>query len=1055
MQGHHFICYSPADGLDFALRLYNALVAGPPPLGVWMDKHDLRPGGDWRHEIVEALGSCTSLLFIITEDSVAPHSVCEEEWSRALRYKKPIVPLLLQANVKLPFGLANRQFIDFSGNFAQGLAKLRDHLHWLASPAGVLNQLTYELQDARRDLSRAGDEPQKRERAEKDIADLEKRVAEQRRVVEDPEGAARKVQQRIESGLERERKPDRRPTGEQRIRFINQPPGVAPDYFQDRHVETKILVNFLKDDSRRMMTVIARGGMGKTAVVCRLLKAIENGYLPDDGAEMVVDGIVYLSETGSRRVNFANLFEDLCKLVPDSDASSLREMYKQGQLSVAFKMRALLQRGFSTGRVVVLLDNFEDVLDPETRNIKDTELDEALRTLLAAPHHGVKVIITTRLPLQDLALVEPGRQGRVEIDKGLQYPYAEEVLRAMDADGTLGLKSASDQLLAQARDRTLGHPKALEALAAILASDRNTSLEELLAETQKLPGNVTEALVGEAFNRLDFLAQFVLKALAIYACPVTPAAVDYLLQPYLPGVDAAVTLGRLVNMNFARKEGGKYYLHPVDRAYALSRLPPGKPQDRATIATRIGDEGARRQVKGKACIVLSLAPPFTQYALRNRGANYFRKARLPRREWKTLADLAPQLAEFELRLAGEDYDTAAVVLRDIAFEYLYLWGHFRLMIELHERLLPRVRDPWRGDALLMLGVAKSRIGQYAEAIAYHEKALALCRAVNDRSSERCNLVNLGNCYADLGQTARAIEIVELALTIARSTRSRAGEATSLCVLGTFYKDLGKTTRAVDYLQKSLTISRELGDFHVQSVALENLASCFVAVGQPERAIDLSEQALAIVRTAGNRYVEGFCLKHISKALILDHKYDRAVEVATAAAAIAEDIGSSDLGIQSYECQALALFYLGDLGGARAAIERARQFETPLHTARVLSLLGLIAMHQSEPAVARQAFSDAVQCADALIQGCAENCPVLEAKALALCGLAICADSSSFPEDEAQNLIVAAVATYRAARKISLDAGYLILHVRLLDALAQCDPDRRLQPAQRAARGESH
>lgn len=40
-------------------------------------------------------------------------------------------------------------------------------------------------------------------------------------------------------------------------------------------------------------------------------------------------------------------------------------------------MRSLLE-AFPHGCVVVLLDNFEDVIDPATHNIRDAELDEAL-----------------------------------------------------------------------------------------------------------------------------------------------------------------------------------------------------------------------------------------------------------------------------------------------------------------------------------------------------------------------------------------------------------------------------------------------------------------------------------------------------------------------------------------------------------------------------------------------------------------------------------------------------------------------------------------------------
>ena len=115
-------------------------------------------------------------------------------------------------------------------------------------------------------------------------------------------------------------------------------------------------------------------------------------------------------------------------------------------------------------------------------------LDEALRALLAAPPHGVKVIVTTRVAPRGLLLDHPERQRRLDLDEGLGSPYAEQVLRARDPDGRLGLKTAPDELLDQARERTRGYPRALEALAAILAADRGTTLPELLDQTAAAAG---------------------------------------------------------------------------------------------------------------------------------------------------------------------------------------------------------------------------------------------------------------------------------------------------------------------------------------------------------------------------------------------------------------------------------------------------------------------------------------------------------------------------------------------------------------------------------------
>jgi len=302
------------------------------------------------------------------------------------------------------------------------------------------------------------------------------------------------------------------------------------------------------------MTVVGRAGIGKTAMVCRILKSLESGQLPDDLGPLPIDGIVYLSETGSRKINVPNLYADLCRLLTGEQCKKLNELYKNPKINTEIKIQSLLE-AFPTGRVLLLLDNFEDNVDTETREIKDVELKETLQAFLNLQHHAIKVIITTRVAPQDIALIQPGRQLPLQLDEGLESPYAENILREMDKDGKVGLKSAPDELLNEARIRILGYPRALEALFAILSADRETSLQEILADTEKmLPDHVVEQLVGEAFSRLDPNAQMVMQALAIYARPATTAAIDYLLQPHLAGVDSAPVLNRLVNISLSVKK---------------------------------------------------------------------------------------------------------------------------------------------------------------------------------------------------------------------------------------------------------------------------------------------------------------------------------------------------------------------------------------------------------------------------------------------------------------------------------------------------------------------
>jgi tetratricopeptide (TPR) repeat protein len=1044
--GYYFISYSSVDAKAAARQLADKLEGEPPNIPIWLDQRKLRPGDDWDEQIVEAIKACRGVLFVMTPDSVKANSVCKNEWVSALRYKKPVIPLRLHPDAELPFRLGSRQFIDFTGSLDAALARLRSHLDWRDSPAGRLQGLKERLADAERELPRADQDQEPR--IEQELGELRRQIAEQERVLADPKAATQRTQERIASALEREREPEERPAVGRRAKFINPPPLLAPTWFQDRHTETGEIGKFLKDDGLRLMTVVGRGGVGKTAMVCRLLKALEGGQLPDDGGPLAVDGIVYLSPVGAHKVNYPNLFADLTRLLPDDAAKRLERLYQDPQQSPKDQMLALLE-AFPDGRTVVLLDNFEDVVDAtiEPFTVSDAALDEGLRTVLTAPQHGVKVILTTRVAPGALLRVQPAHQRRLNLDEGLGSPFAENILKEMDPDGTLGLKSALPELLAAARERTGGFPRALEALVAILNADRDTSLPELLAETASLPGDVVQELVGEAFNRLDPLAQQVMQALAVYGLPVPPVAVDYLLQPFLVAINSAPVLGRLVNMQFVRRDAGRYYLHQVDRDYALSRIPKGQPDDRDAIEAR-----------------------FTRYGLRQRGAEYFAQTRTPRTTWKQLDDLAPQLAEFELRCQGEDYDTAVSVLLEIDFDYLLLWGHYALIVELHQRLQGKVTDPDLEQASTgNLGTALDSMGRYREAIArheealalarlrenpwgestwlgglgnsyfglgevrraigYHEQALTIARAISDRQAEEVHLGNLASCYYSLGDLRRAIGLHEQALVIDREIGYRQGEANELGSLGGCYASLGDLRRAIGLHEQALAIYRGVGDRQGEASQLGSLGSCYAGLGDLRRAIGLHEQALAIDREVGDRQGEAIDLTNLGDCDATRDLWEPAIQRYREAIRIADETGAVQSQSEARSALATAHLLQGELAAARQAAEAAQTLDYPINNANVAALSGVILLRQGEREPARAAFPQAVAQAEALLAHTSENYAALDTKALALGGLVLLGEVARLPE---------AIAAVQAARAVNRAAGVVRDAARLWDALAVAD-----------------
>jgi tetratricopeptide (TPR) repeat protein len=697
------------------------------------------------------------------------------------------------------------------------------------------------------------------------------------------------TRRRIGSGIQREQVPAE-PQPVRASKFVNPAPAVAPTWFQDRQVETGLLANYVTNPGIRLVSVVGRGGIGKTAMVCRLLKGLEAGRIPDvegDSAAITVGGIVYLSPNGTHQVDYPTLVADLLRLVPADMAQRLQHLYQDPNLTPREMMLTLLE-AFPVGEpVVVLLDNLESVMDAERETLAEQALYEALGAVLTAPAHAVTVIATTRVMPAALLKVEPARQRQLPLDEGLGSPDAEIVLRALDEDGRLGLRDAPDALLDGLRRHTRGVPRALEAVKAILDGDRTLIPRDLLDRIRNLSENdVVQVLVGEAYDLLDAAGQQVMQALAVYSTPVSAVGVDFLLRPVTPTTDAAPILTRLVRRQLVRFQDRQYYLHPVDRDYARSQLAPGRP----------GDSPAA----------------FTLAGLQARAADFYSQIRTPRDSWRTLEDVRPQLAEFELRCDTGDYDTAATVLDDIDSGYLQLWGHYRTVVDLRGRIHGRITEPTLNSRhLTSLANCHHGMGEYRQAIDLYTQALAIDRDTGDRQGEGVDLGGLGLCHYRLGDYRQAIDLNTQALAIARDTGDRQGEGFDLGCLGNCHYSQGDYRQAIDLRTQALAIARDTGDRQGEGVDLSALGLCHCRLGDYGQAIDLNTQALAIARAIGDRYGEGFDLGTLGLCHYSLGDYRQAIDLCTEALAIDRDI--SDRGSEGVDLNILALcrYRLGD------------------------------------------------------------------------------------------------------------------------------------------------
>lgn len=674
------------------------------------------------------------------------------------------------------------------------------------------------------------------------------------------EGRVEQQRQRIMNGLSGIRQKAAEPEqAKKRLSVVGQRPLDVIDHFKNRVREQETIGKLLAEPTTRLVSLIGHGGMGKTALACKILRDLEHHNWSHTDEDIQWDGLVYLS-TRTAGISLERLFLDCAKMLGGEQEKRLHTIWTNPKLNTFDKISYLLT-ALTEGRYVILLDNVEDLLDGQGQLV-DQDLQLFFEQSLSQAH-GTRLLLTSRQALTlRREVMRFDRQ--VKLLAGLPIDDGVALLRELDPNGDYGLRDAPKEQLAEAVSLVHGVPRALEVIAGILANDPFATLAEVLASFYE-QADVVQALIEENYKRLDTEARRVIEALAVFKRPVLPPAVDYLLEPFAPGLDVPGILRRLTRTNIVSidRANKMVTLHPIDQDYAYNQL---------------SEKGVGE-------------PAYTRQALERRAADYYAQLRTPEETWKTINDLEPQLAEFGHRVRARDYDGACQVMNPIDTDYLYRWGHYVRLAKMRERLLERLADPSLLAANLGgLGRACHSLGQVERAIEFHEHAVDITREIGDRAGEGLYLRNLGNAYYSIGRLEQAIKIFGEALIIARETGDRRAEGYCLSSLGLAYYSSGRVKRAKELCEEAVAIAREIGDRWLEGNSLGTLGTANRTLGQVERAIELHEEALSVARNVGARWVEGTSLGNLG----LDHRAlgqtERAIQFYEEALVVAREIG---------------------------------------------------------------------------------------------------------------------------------------------------------------------
>jgi len=734
-------------------------------------------------------------------------------------------------------------------------------------------------------------------------------------------------EQRIRSGLEEQRqnivRESERQQSKPRQRVVGRLP--LPDlthFFKGRSQEQSELSRLLAEPSTHVVSIIGRGGIGKTALATKLLMDLEKGHWPHTEDSLSVDGIVYLS-TRTDGITLEQIFHDCAQMLGGKREEELNKTWTK-QRKIEDKIQSLLG-AMSDGLYVLLLDHVDDLL-----NDKGEITDEGVRAFfeisLATPQ-SARLLVTSQIPLAFRREAQRFDK-RVPLWEGLSLAEGVAMLRDLDASGEARLRDAPEEDLARAVERVHGLPRALVVLAGIMADAPLARLGDVVKRFFQYE-DVAEALIKEGYKRLDDHARRVMEALAIFGRPVPLPALDYLLQPFVPGLDTPEIVRRLIRalMVLVDRETQMLSLHPFDQDYIYSQCPN----------------------RGE----------YNCQALERRAADWYVQLRVPREHWRTLEGLKPLLIEFEHRVKAGDYDDAAAVLSDIDVDYLIMIGLSARALVMRQKVDGKITDR-RLQMLHAYGLACAYqvLGPFAKAKDHFERALALARELGDSIIEADSLDAMAEVSRRMGRLDDARAYLDEAINLYRRIGEQRREARSLGDLSILCSYRGDLKEALDHGQHALSLSTSLGEVEGQALAYDALSLACLAIGDLKQAIRYGEEAIAVYHKStwehtlvyvlnvlglahiglgqmdegltclhqarqqahedNNTRVEGLALFNLARAYRMKSDPANALDMASAAKAVFTEVGSAE----AHAARALVEVIQAAKAGLKSAEARA-------------------------------------------------------------------------------------------------------------------------------------
>ncbi|CAA9559565.1 MAG: hypothetical protein AVDCRST_MAG49-2287 [uncultured Thermomicrobiales bacterium] len=621
-----------------------------------------------------------------------------------------------------------------------------------------------------------------------------------------------------------------------------------------REREVAELRALLARPAARLVTVTGPGGVGKTVLAARTA-----ADLAATAPDRYPDGVSFVA--------LASVADPALVLPTIADTLGVRDIGDQPlteQLAGALRGR----------RVLVVLDNLEHLLAAAT-DVASLLAACPEMQMLATSRERLRVVGEQEYPLAPLPLPDPGAASTA-VALGTSPAVALFVERARATRPDFALDDAVAPTVAAICRRLDGLPLAIELAAArinllppvALLARLHRALPMLTYGPRDAPARqrTLRDAIAWSVDLLTAPEQTVYRRLGVFAGGFSLAASESVVP------EAPSPLGRAVADPVERgddrpepspwpgDDDGPSLLDGLSALVDKSLLQAGEGPDgeprfvmletvREDALERLEASGEAREVRGRLvawCLALAeeaetglIGPDQGQWLARLDGADDNLRAALG---WA----LADGDATTALRLAAA------------------LWHYWDIRGRLTEgrAQLGRavaaaegaaVPAAVRARALTHLGHLHSDLGDYAEAAALYEEAIALLRGLEDRGELAGALNALGILRVTQGEFAKARALHTESLSIRQATGERRGVAVSVGYLGRVAYAEGDYAEARARDEAELAILHDLGDLDAIAYAAHALGQVAVGEGDLAQARAQFARSLALFEQLDDRF----------------------------------------------------------------------------------------------------------------------------------------------------------------------------------------------------------